>query len=193
MRRVHLLAFAGVCLAAAAVVAADAFTSADLAPREVVVRLVADDDAYLALAANPSSPHACFVSTAADGRLAVHFGPVNACAASGGGSGINGGSGTDTAKRGRYAFHDLVLVSNHGVKSVRVWVNATTTSGLGSSLDVAAKPLAAEMGAADYSPGVGPFLLAPGDVLYLGLRVDSGQLTAPATLTGAVTVEARTG
>lgn len=187
MRRAHLLAFVAASLAAAALVGADAFTAADAAPRDVVAEVVSDGDAYLALAADPTSPHECFVAPLADGRLSVSFGANAGCA--GAGSGINGANAA--GGEGRHTFHDLLVLTNQGTKAARVWVNATTTSASGSLLEVAAKTTSGSMAAADYGTARGPHVLQPGESLHLGLRVSSGQLAPPASVTGRLSVEAR--
>lgn len=191
MQRWHFRVLVAACLLASAGLAASAFTSADLEPRAVVVSVVADADAYVSAKANPATPHACFVDVAA-GKLSLGFDATGpSCTFDGGGAGINGGDGSDAAKYGRYAFHDLLLVTNQGMNTVRVWINATTTSTLDSALTVAGELGPRAMTDADYSAAVGPFTLAPGEDVYVGVRVHSGKLQSSSSVTGAITIEAR--
>lgn len=189
-RAFSLLALAA--LALAGLQAASAYNRADVAPRAVTASVVADSAAYLALAKNGASPHRCFVSeSGTTGRLSISFGATTGCGSDGGGTGINAGSASDAAKRGRYAFHDLLLVTNKGTKTVKVWANATTSSGSSSLLEVAKKTASGAMADADYAASSATALtLAPGATAYVGVRATSGTLTS-GSVTGSITVEGR--
>lgn len=185
-----------VTLAAALVVggilASTAFSRATQT-RDVTVRLVGDASAYLKLAANPSSPHKCFVATT-NGVTSIGFASIGAtCASQGAGTGLNPGDGATGASHARYAFHDLLLVTNQGTKSVLLWVNATTSSAGSSSVLAAGKTTAGGMTDADYAASLGPYTLATGASLYLGVRVDTGSLAAGSHVFGNLTLTARAG
>lgn len=184
------LAAAGV-LAVVAIQAVSAFQVGDLSPRAVMVQVVADSGAYLSLAVNDASPHKCFVSeSGSTGKLSVSFGSVASCPGGGSGTGLNAGSATDS-RSSRYAFHSLLHVTNRGTDTVRVWANATTTTGSGSLLETAIKPDGVAMSDADYATTTAtPLVLAPGERLQVGLRASTGTLDS-GTVAGALDVAAR--
>ncbi|GEM_PF-3235276 len=182
-------------LAAALLVAGAASSSAfnrEKASRNVTVNLVGDGSGYLAVAANPSSPHKCFVSTS-NGRTLLSFGAIGAtCSSQGAGNGVNSGDGATGAQHSRYAFHDLLLVTNEGTKRVVLWVNATTSSGGSSRVDVAMKASSGAMSDSDYATSLAtPITLTTGSSAYVGVRVDTGSLGAGSSVFGNLTLEAR--
>jgi hypothetical protein len=74
---------------------------------------------------------------------------------------------------------------------VRVWANATTSSAGGSSVMVAKEADAGQMTDSDYAASSGTSLvLAPGEDLYIGVRVHGGTLGSGA-VQGALLFEAR--
>lgn len=182
---------AAAALAVVAFQAASAFQYGDVAPRTVRVDLVTDGAAYVALSANGASAHRCFVSEDANGKLSVSMGSIATCPGGGTGSGINPGASADSRST-RYAFHGILNVTNKGTKTVNVWVNATTTSGSSSVLETALKPTGQTMADADYATSTAsPVSLSPGQILHVGLRATTGDLTAGTPVAGTIQVVAR--
>lgn len=171
--------------------AVSAFQYGDLTPRTVRVDLVADGSAYVALSANGASAHRCFVSVDGNGKLSVSMGAIASCPGGGAGTGINPGVSADSRST-RYAFHGILNVTNQGTKTVKVWVNATTTSGSSSLLETALKATGQTMADADYAASTAtPLSLTPGQTLHVGLRATTGSLTAGSPVTGTIQVVAR--
>lgn len=191
MRRAFLVVLAAGLLAAG-LTASTAFNLAT-GSRNVAVHIVGDGSAYLKVAANPSSPHKCFVSTS-NGRTTISVGSVGAtCGAQGAGTGLNPGDGATGAQHARYAFDDLLLVTNAGTKRVLLWVNATTSSAGSSKVDAAVKAASGAMADADYAVSQAtPVTLTVGSSAYVGVRVDTGSL-ASGSVFGNLTLEARLG
>lgn len=188
--RAGVQAFLLAGLGLSALLASSAFTYNDM-PRPVTVTVAGDGAGYLRLAANPSSPHDCFVDETA-GEVSITFDATDAgCGGNGGGTGVNPGDGSDAGRYARYAFHDVLVVKNQGIRTVRVWANATTASGGGSSVLVAKEADAGQMAEPDYAASsASSILLAPGEDLYLGVRVHTGTL-ASGSVQGVLRVDAR--
>lgn len=170
-------------------VGSSAFNRAALDPRSIVTAIVDDDVAYLKLAGY--GRHACFVDLLANGSAEIHFDkPATGCYALGAGEGVNAGSGT---RYSRYAFHDVLSITNAGGKDVRVWVNVTTTSVSGSAVEVAKEDAPSLMTDSDYyaSTSATALTIPVGDAGYVGVRVKGGTLTAGNDVTGWVTIDAR--
>lgn len=158
-------------------------------PRSFGAVVTGDAASYLALASNPSHPYACMVSeSGTTGKLSISFAATSgACAGNGGGSGINAGDGS-APKYARYAFHDLLLATNKGTKSVLLWVNASSTSG---QVDVAKAASSGGMTDASYATTSGTSLsLGVGASGYIGVRVNT-QTLASGTVNGQMEVVAR--
>lgn len=170
-------------------VGSSAFNRAALEPRSIVTAIVDDDVAYLKLAGY--GRHACFVSMLSNGSAEIHFdNPTTGCYAIGDGQGVNAGSGS---RYSRYAFHDVLSITNAGGKDIFVWVNVTTSSASGSAVEVAKKDTPASMADSDYyaSTSATALTIPVGDAGYVGARVKGGTLTAGNDVTGWVTIVAR--
>lgn len=174
-------------------VGAGAFNYAEVSPRTVSVTLATDADAYLALSANAASPHDCFVTVSAGGKASVSFDAVDAGCSAGTGAGIAQGDGSTGSKYSRYAFHDILKVTNKGTRPLLLWANASTTSGGSSLVEVAKRSAAGAMSDGDYVTSSATPLdpLTVGSTAYLGIRVKSGTLTSGNDVLGTITIEAR--
>lgn len=175
-------------------VGASAYQSSQLAPRGVAVQVVGDATAYLGVAATPAHAYACLVTQDPSGSVVVRIDGLEAgCAVAGSGAGINAGDGATAAKYSRYAFHDLLRLTNKGTQSIRVWVNATTdANGAGALVEAARKTTAGAMTDADYSANAAaPITIAVGSHAYVGVRVKSGTLVAGNSVDGALVLETR--
>jgi len=181
-------------LAPAALLGASAYEAAQLEARGVVVEVVADAAAYLAVAANGDHAYDCLVAEQ-DGRLVITIGALTGCADPGAGTGINAGDGSDAAKWSRYAFHDLLVATNKGTTTALLWVNATTdANAAGALLDTAKEASAGTMTDADYAAtSATPLTLAVGESAFVGLRAISGTLTAGNFVEGTLTIVSRAG
>lgn len=189
--RLALRTLALAALLCAGAVASGAFAKGSLPARVVEARIVGDGAAYLALGANPSSPHQCFVLPETNGKVALDFGATTGCAGDGGGTGVNAGVSGNAAKYARYAFHDILRVTNKGTKSVYFFANATTTSSTGT-LAVAKSGTEGRMVDADYAAtSAAGVLVAPGGFVYVGVRVDGGTTSAGGAVAGKLVLEAR--
>jgi hypothetical protein len=185
--RGRFLAFVAAALAVAGIFSSAAFNDASGATRRVTIAMVGDSAAYLKLAGNGA--HACIVQQdATTGKASLSFGAVSGCASGGAGLGINAGSG---AKYARYAFHDVVKITNAGQKTVKVWVNATTTTAGANWINVAKSAAALTMTESDYynASSTSISLVSTGS-LYVGVRLNT-TLAAGNALAGTVTVDAR--
>lgn len=190
--RLALRAVVAVGLLLALLSGTSAFNFGSSTGRAISVDIVGDASAYLALAANTASPHDCFVSeSGTTGKLSVSFAAASGCDAAGAGTGVNAGLGSDSAKFTRYAFHDLLLVTNKGTNSILLWVNATSTTG---TLDVAKKTSSGAMTDADYAASSATSVsLTVGSTAYVGLRVNTTTLSS-GNVAGTVALDAwRTG
>lgn len=187
---VLLLAAAG--LAPALIAGAGAFNAGSVAARTIQVSIATDANAYLSLAANAASPHDCFVDVSAGGKASITFDTVAAGCSEGTGTGIAQGDGSDAAKYSRFAFHDILTVTNKGTKPILFWVNATTTSAGGSSIEVAKRPTSGAMSDGDYAAtSATSETLAVGAIGYVGVRVKTGTLISGNNVQGAVSIDAR--
>lgn len=188
--RAALLTFLAVGFATSLAVGASAFNWGSVS-RAVGVTIVTDSAAYVGIDAYASSSHRCFVDTT-NGKISITFDTPSAGCGSGAGTGVNAGDGSATAKYSRYAFHDILAIVNKDSGSRFLWVNATTSSGSSSAVEIAIKTTAGTMTDSDYSGAVSltsaSFPLA--GTAYLGVRVKSGTLTS-GSVTGTITVEAR--
>lgn len=167
---------------------ATAFNAAQSGGRVVTVDLVNDALAYLTLQANPSSPHACFVD-ASTGAAQISFGSSAGCG--GTGSGVN--PGDSASKRVRYAFHDMLKVTNKGTRDVVLWVNASPPGGSGQAIQVAKAATTGQMSDSDedyYESSSTGIPLALGNSAYVGVRIKTGSVSS-GSITGTVTVDAR--
>lgn len=156
--------------------------------RAVSVVVVGDAAAYLAIAASATSPHRCFVDTA-NGKISITFDAPSSGCGSGSGSGINPGDGSTSGKYSRYAFHDLLVVTNKAPHAIRVWIN-TSALGSESAIDVALEASAGQMTDAKYSNAEALTGIATGASTYLGVRVKSGTLGS-GSVTTPISLEAR--
>lgn len=180
--RFALVAFVGVTLLAAGLIASTAFTAASNTTRVVVVQLVNDGAAVVAVKSTVGNPHSCFVSVdSVSGKMSISLGAAVGCAAGGAGAGVNSGSGT---KYARYALHDLLTVTNQGQKSVRVWVNATSTTGTVDVFKAASQGTMTE--AQYYASSATSLTVASTGSIYVGLRVN-----ATTAVSGTIAIEAR--
>lgn len=167
-----------------------AFGAVQVSPRSIGATVTGDASAYLALAANSASPHRCFVSeSGTTGKLSISFAATTAdCGANGGGLGINAASSAVAGNFTRYAFHDILQVTNKGLTTLNLWVNASSTTG---TLDVAKKATTSSMTDADYAGTTSDSLtLAVGSSAYVGIRVNTTTLTS-GSVTGTVHFVAR--
>lgn len=177
-----------VALALSVSLGSSAFNYATTA-RAVQVVVAGDAAAYLGIAAMSDSPHRCFVDTA-DGKLSITFDTPSTGCGAGTGTGINAGDGSTSGKYSRYAFHDILQLTNKGQTTLFLWVNATTDTGSESALDVALEPSAGQMTDAKYSTAEALTGWTIGSNAYVGVRVKSGMLSS-GSVTGTLSVEAR--
>lgn len=186
---VLLLAALGV----SGILGSSAFNLAHVTGRSISATVTGDAAAYLSLQANSASPHDCFVTEdPATGKLSITFGATNGdCGVNGGGTGVNAADGT-AGKFTRYAFHDILKVTNKGGKDVLLWVNTTTTSGSGSLVEAAKRASPNGMSDADYYSGdqASTLSLARGSSAYVGVAVKTGTLST-GEVTGALRFSAR--
>lgn len=159
------------------------------AERTIQVSIADDSLAYLAMAENGLSPHRCFVDET-DGKLSITFDTPSSGCGSGAGTGINPGDGTTSGRYARYAFHDLLIITNKARSPLILWVNASTGQPSESNIDVALETSAGQMVDAAYSNAEVVTDLAVGSQVYMGLRVKSGMI-ASGTLSTTLSVEAR--
>lgn len=167
-----------------------AFNAAQSNTRPIAVTIAGDASAYLSIAANGASPHQCFVSeSGSTGKLSISFVQTTAgCGANGGGTGINPAYSTTTGNFTRYAFHDILLVTNKGTTTLNLWANATSSAG---DLLVAKKGTASTMTDADYvATSATPLTISVGNSAYLGVRVNTTTLTS-GSVSGTVDLVAR--
>lgn len=184
----RLLMLAG--LIPAMLVGASAFDRAAGIERGVSVSVVGDAAAYLSVQANSASPHDCFVSeSGSTGKITISFSATSAsCGSNGGGTGVNAAWGTGAGNFTRYGFHDLLLVTNKGTRTVSLWANATSSAG---TVDVAKKATSGQMTPSDYAEtSATPLSLAVGGTAYLGVRVNTTTLQS-GSVTGTLEVVAR--
>ena len=180
------VAFVGVALVATGVLGASAFNRASLPSRSVTISLVGDSAAYLALAAG--AQHACFVTQAASGKVTLSFASATGCGASATGTGLNAGDGS--AKFATYAFHDVLKVTNKGVKTVYVFANVTTQAASPNRVDVDLKSAAGQMTFSEYwATSTTSVQLSTGSSAYVGVRVNA--TAASGTISAAIAVTAR--
>lgn len=191
------------CVAAlipAFALASSAFSYAETGARAITVALVGDAAAYLAIEANSASPFDCVVTeqtspASENGKLKIDLSALSGtCSGNGGGTGINAGGGG--SKSVRYAFHDLLQVTNKGTNSVLVWVNSTPNSGSsGASVHVAKHASTGQMTDSDslyMASNPASVALGVGEDLFVGVRVMPGTLTS-GTISGTVDLVARSG
>lgn len=186
MRRA-LWAIILVALATSYTLGASAFNYSTTA-RAVSVTIAGDSAAYLAVAANGASPHRCFVDTT-NGKISILFDTPSAGCGAGTGTGINPGDGSTSGRYSRYAFHDLLVITNKAPHAIVVWVN-TTALGSESALDVALETASGQMTDAKYSNAETVSGLSVGATTYLGVRVKSGTLSS-GSVTSSISLEAR--
>ena len=176
-----------VALACSYVISASAFNYSTTS-RAISFTIAGDAAAYLSIAASASSPHRCFVDTA-NGKISITFdAPTSPCGA-GTGSGINPGDGSTSGKHSRYAFHDLLVVTNKAPHPIFLWVN-TSALGSESAIDVALETTSGQMTDAKYSTAETLSALSTGATAYLGVRVKSGTLSS-GSVTTPLSLEAR--
>ena len=154
--------------------AAAAFSASRIDSRAVTVNVVGDSAAYLAVYVNSASPHAGFVSEAADGRLQVDFGSGAA-------------TGTGMNPDAVYMWDDIIVITNQGTETVWVKVAAASDTGV---LYVATKAASGQMVMADYVQETTPIELEVGETLYMGIYADSTGLNKDDTVSGSFTVYA---
>lgn len=174
-----------------------AFNAGTTGGRGVTVNIVGDSAAYLAVLPNGDSPHACFVTeqsspASESGKIKIDFGSAAGCAAGGAGTGVN--AGDSASKRVRYAFHDLLLITNKGTRTILVWVNATTSPpDSGQAIHVAKNTLANQMTDSDTlykASNPDSVSLAVGASAYVGVRIKTGTVSS-GSITGTVEIDAR--
>lgn len=187
---VRLLAL--VALAPALIVGSSAFSVDKVGDRALTATIVGDASAYVALEPNPDSSHKCFATqSGTTGKVVIAFASVTStCHAAGTGLGI--GNGAASGKYSRYAFHDILRVTNKGTKTILVWANATLDAGQTTgALEVAKSSTAWSMTDSSYAASSATALtLTPGSAIFLGVRVNSGELAAGSTLQGTILVTA---
>ncbi|HET6403480.1 MAG TPA: hypothetical protein VFH78_02435 [Candidatus Thermoplasmatota archaeon] len=180
---------------AALVSGAMASSAFDLASaqRGIGVSIVGDAAAYLEVKAR-DGPHKCFVDVDGRGKLSILFDSASACPAGGLGTGINAGDGS-ASSWSRYAFHDILQITNKAPHPLHLWVNATsaTAQSHGSAIEVALKTATGQMTDADYaaSRALASADLPVGATAYLGVRVKSGTHASGSGVSGSIALEAR--
>lgn len=193
--RLALKLFVLAALVPSLVLGSAAFSKGSTGGRTITVDVVGDAAAYLAVVANPSSPHTCFAPeqtspSTESGKLKIDFGSAASCA---GGTGTGVNAGDSGGKRVRYAFHDLLKVTNKGTRTILVWVNATTTTtSSGQVIHVAKSATTGQMTDSDslYSAtSATPLTLTVGSSGYVGVRLKTGSL-ASGSIAGTVTFDA---
>lgn len=182
--RISFLTFTVVALIASTMTAASAFNYASLSGRTVSATIVADNNAYLAIASQDAD-HACFVNVdGTTGKIDVVF--DNGCAAQTG-SGINPGS--------TVYFHDLLKITNKGTKAI-TFLQANLT-GTGGDFKISIKSATGQMRVS--TPGdwvddpTWTSSIAPGSSIYLGFKVDAADETlAAGSISTSMTIDAVT-
>lgn len=178
--RNSFLTFMMASMVTASFFAASAFTYADLEPRDVIATIVTDDNGYLAVAAHDPQ-FACYVAYT-NGKIDVTWDGGTSCTAGASGTGVNAHS--------TYYFHDVLVITNKGTKTLtNIWLNMTDTV-----VTINVNTDADAMRTADtYSQQkVISTGLAPGDSWYIGFKIDSSTRTTADTISKSLSIEART-
>lgn len=176
--RASLIAFSIAALVAASMTATSAFNYASLQGRTVAATIVQEDGAYIAIA-NHDTDYACFVAYTA-GKIDVTWDSGTSCPGTTG-SGINPES--------TYYYHDVLKITNKGTKTwTGLWLNMTDTA-----ITINTKSTAGAMATGDtYAQNV--YLttnLAPGNVWYIGYKIDASALNTGSSPSKTMTIQAR--
>lgn len=173
------MTFMVAALVAAGFYAASAFNYADLAPRNVDVTIVTDNNGYLAIASYDAD-YACYTEQTVSG-IDVTWDGGTSCADSG--TGINPDSD--------YYFHDVLIITNKGTKTItNIWLNMTAASKIYLNINSAAGTMTTGDSYA-YQKSIAN--LAPGASYYIGFHIDAtGLTTANSPISDTLSIEART-
>jgi len=177
-------------LLAAGAVASTAFNAGTVGARTITLTLAGDSSAYLAVAATAGGAHACFVHQASGGKVYLQ---VDGTCGSGYGNGLGAGDGSASGRFSKMDLNDVLTVTDKGDRAVRVWVNATTTSGSGSAVDVQTNSTSGtgHMTDGGYAAAAAVVQSGVGESIYVGVQVSSGTLASGSSVSGTVTFEAR--
>ena len=179
--RTTLIGLPIVAVAAAAILASSAFNYADLAPRAVVATVVADEDAYLSIAAYDAD-FDCFVGSD-DGKIEINWDGEDTC---NGGSAEGDGLNSDAV----YYYHDTLIITNKGTKTIaKIWLNMSAATPI--TLNINEDPEVMET-ADTYADKKEITSLAVGAVHYVGFRIDTTDVAAPGSISRTLSIEART-
>lgn len=159
---------------ALSVVTVLAFSAGDTGARTLTASVVNDADAFLAIDANPASPHNGFV-TVVSGKTVVTF-DGNGDAA---GLGINPDS--------TYMFDSILRITNKGTAPVDVDVSV---AGADAALCKVALTTTTTQGTEDYSADPTALTQAVGGVSYLGLQFMGTAKVAGGSVDCTITVTA---
>lgn len=163
----------------AVILASSAFNYADLSPRTVLATVVADQNAYLSIAAYDTD-YSCFVGTTS-GKIDVTWDSEDSC------TGTEGdGMNTDAV----YYYHDTLIITNKGTKAItNVWLNMSTATPITLNINAAPSTMKTSDTYADTKTIAS---LAVGGVYYVGFRIDTTGVAAPGTISKTLSIEART-
>lgn len=176
--RAPLIALSLTALVAASMTATSAFNYAALEGRTIAATIVQEDGAYIAIASDDAN-YACMVAYT-NGKIDVTWDGGTGCAATTG-SGINPHS--------TYYYHDVLKITNKGTKTwTGLWLNMTDTA-----ITINTKAVDNGMDTDDtYAQNV--YLttnLAPGNVWYVGYKIDASTLTTASSPSKTMTIAAR--
>jgi len=161
--------------------AASAFDAGTTGSRGVTATVVGDANAYIGLSINVSSPNKCFMGTQDNGNVFFNFATNNGtCAANGGGTGINTNS--------TYYYDNLMNLTNQGTQTRNLYVNTSSTTGTVYVCVLA--PASLPMTKACYSQANGPFSVAVGGRLNVGVAVYALNIGLGSSVSGNITVDA---
>lgn len=177
--RLSLLAVPIVVVVGAAMLASSAFNYADLDPRTVLATVVADEDAYLSIAASDAD-YDCFVGST-NGKIDVTWDSEDSCA---------GTEGDGMNTEAVYYYHDVLVITNKGTKTItNVWLNMSTATPI--TININTDP--STMQTADtYADKKTISSLAVGDSWYVGFRIDTTGVAAGSNIDKTLSIEART-
>lgn len=173
--------FAVASLAAASVFAASAFNYADLAPRTVLATIVADNNAYLSVASYDAE-YACYVAYT-NGKIDVTWDSGTSCVAGATGTGVNGDA--------VYYFHDVLVITNKGTKTLtNLWLNMSTDAKISIAVAETAGTITTDSTYAQTKTITTN--LDPGDTWYVGFKIDTSSMsTSDTSISRTLSIEAR--
>lgn len=177
--RLSLLGLPILVVLGAAMLATSAFNYADLSPRTVLATIVADNNAYLSVAASDAD-YSCFVAYTS-GKIDVTWDGEDTCAGTEG-DGLN----TEAV----YYYHDVLILTNKGTKTItNIWLNMSSATPITQNINSAV----ATMKTTDtYADAKTITSLAVGGSYYIGFRIDTAGVASGTSISKTLSIEAKT-